>query len=615
MSDFLHLHGHSFHSNGTQPDALSSPEEIVKIAKEKGMPAIALTDHGSISGIPSFAKAAKEHGIKGIAGSELYVTKDPSWRAQKGEKRRDYSHCVALAKNWAGFEELCKLLSQASSAEQFYGRPRNSYDQLAQTENLIFLTACGGGILAQDDHECILSDLKAAVGKERLYVELQPHNDDRQKVVNSRAVDMSKTLDLGLVSTQDYHYAMPGDNITHEILLAIGTRDVWSNPDRWKYPVDDLFMKTKAEMVKGFMPQIHDGIVTVQQVADSFANNEKIASELNFEWQNLPVSLPDMGPRPDKQLADLCVAGLKRIGKYGVPEYQQRLVTEFKVIQECGFLSYFLVLREIIAWSRENGIAVGPGRGSSGGSLVCYLIGITQIDPIRHGLLFERFYRPGRVDLPDIDSDFEDERREEVIDYISNRFGDDRVSSVATYNTLGAKGAIKDVARVFEINHMEANAATAQVDDGLPAADVFNHGAIKAFLAKYPAVEPHAKRLVGWMRGTGQHAAGVVIAGVPLSERAHVIRKDARAVVSWDKDTIEGLGLMKLDVLGLRTMTILRHAVENVWKRRAKKIDLEQIPLDDPRTLEMFDRADTTGVFQMESAGMRRVLKDVNVDV
>jgi DNA polymerase-3 subunit alpha len=300
----------------------------------------------------------------------------------------------------------------------------------------------------------------------------------------------------------------------------------------------------------------------------------------------------------------------------GKPEYVERLQFEFKTIRESGFLTYFLVLRDIINWSQKNGVMVGPGRGSSAGSLLCYLIGITQIDPLKHGLIFERFYRPGRVDLPDIDTDFEDERREEVLAYIRRRFGDEHVAGVASYTTFGGKGAIKDVARVFEIDHQEVNKATIQVElkqvDGEES--VFEADSIKPLFAKYPLLGRFSKELLGKMRGTGQHAAGVVIAGVPLSTRAVIAQKEERRVVNWDKGIIESMGLMKLDVLGLRTLSILRNCAEHVFHSRGIKIDFNAILLDDAKTLDIFQQGLTTGVFQFESNGMRQLLRSLKVD-
>lgn len=627
MAEFTHLHGHSFHSNALQPDALSSPKDIVKRAKELGMTQIALTDHGSISGIPDFVKATAKEGIKPIVGSELYVCSDPAWRpARKGEetaekseegRRSDYSHCVALCHNWEGFQELCTLLSRANSDPNFYYRPRNSFDDIKATKHITFTTACAGGILKRPDHEAVLVDLLAALGPDRLHLEIQPHMDDGQDVVNRRAVEMQQKLGLKLVAAQDYHYARPGDHETHEVLLAIGAKKSWGDPDRWKYPVDDLFIKTKAEMVKAFLPHVQAGNLTLAHVAEAINNAEAIGDRMNFEWHDLPVSLPDMGADPLGQLARMCLDAARARGLDTKREYVERLVYEMGVIRDCGFVAYFLVLAEIIAWCRKNGIMVGPGRGSSGGSLVCWLIGITQIDPLRHGLLFERFYRPGRIDLPDIDSDFDQKRRDEVIAYIRNRWGDAYVANVASYTMLKPKGAITDVARVFDVDHFEVKAATTQVDDGQDGEDtewMWEEPSIAKLMSKYPTVERHARKLDGVMRGTGQHAAGIVISGVPIAERAAVSRRDGRAVVCWDKHTIESLGLMKLDVLGLRTMSILREAAENVWKTRAVKIDYENIPLDDARALDVFQRGDTTAVFQFEGRGMRQTLKNLKVD-
>jgi DNA polymerase-3 subunit alpha len=615
VSEFVHLHGHSHFSNALVPDALSSPEDLVKRAKELGLDTICVTDHGEISAIPHLCKAAKAAGLKAICGSELYVCDDPSIH----DPANRYQHLVALAMNWDGFLELLDLLSKANTATQFYYKPRNSYDQVKATKNLIFLTACAGGVLKRDDWEAKALELHGHFNQwgvsTRFFVEIQPHDLEYQWEINSRAVHMHEKHGVPIVATQDFHYAYPGSEQTHEVLLAIGTKQNWSDPKRWRYP-PGMHIRSMAEMVKAFMPHIHAGRLSAELVSKALNAPREIAEHLNFEWKELPVSLPDMGADPERQLMELCIASLKERGLIGKPEYVERLQFEFKTIKESGFLTYFLVLRDIINWSQKNGVMVGPGRGSSAGSLLCYLIGITQIDPLKHGLIFERFYRPGRVDLPDIDTDFEDERREEVLAYIRRRYGDEHVAGVASYTTFGGKGAIKDVARVFEIDHQEVNKATIMVDlkqtDGEEA--VFEADSIKPLFAKYPLLDRFSRDLLGKMRGTGQHAAGVVIAGVPLSSRAVISQKEERKVVNWDKGIIESMGLMKLDVLGLRTLSILRNCAEHVFHSRGIKIDFNAIPLDDAKTLDIFQQGLTTGVFQFESNGMRQLLRSLRVD-
>ncbi|KAA0573415.1 DNA polymerase III subunit alpha [Azospirillum sp. Sh1] len=624
---FHHLHGHSFFSNLLQPDALSSPDDLAKRAASVGLSSICVTDHASIAGVPALLKAAKKHGLKGIVGSELYCTTDPAWRpASKEEGRRDYSHVVALAQNQDGFTELCRLLSKASGEPNFYGKPRNAFADLYETKNLIFTTACAGGVLKRGDADCVLRELVAAVGPERVYLEIQPHQDEGQRLVNARAVHLRDQLGLRLVATQDFHYANPGDNVGHEVLLAVGSQDVWSNPERWRYPVDDLYVKSGTEMLQAFAPWIKSGALDKAHVLEAFESTAIIADRLGFELTNRAISLPKMSDDSRKTLLVMAGEALKRKGLAGDERYVKRLVHEMNVLTEAGFLDYFLILADIIAWAKRNGIAVGPGRGSAGGSLLCYLIGITTIDPIRHGLIFERFFRPGRLDLPDIDTDFEDERRDEVLDYIERKYGKDHVCGVASYTMLKPRGAMKDVGRVFEINHVEINQVTGaikvpdiQVDDPeaekAHAEEIFADPAVAGFFRKYPVVEPHVRALTGWMRGTGQHAAGVVISGVPVADLCALLRgKDGRRVSCWDKWQIENMGQMKLDILGLRTMTILRHAAEYVLQRTGRRIVYEDLSLDDPRTLELFDKGDTTGVFQCESHGMREVFKGCKVD-
>lgn len=617
MSEFVHLHGHSYFSNWQQPDALCSPKQLVERAKLAGFDALALTDHGTIMGTPQFVKECKDAGIKPIVGSELYISAGPLDARPKDKTDKEfrrYVHMVALATNWRGFEELMELISLANEEDHFYYKPRNTFEECAATERLIFLTACAGGVLSTDDYEKNVVYMRDKVGTSRFFLEIQPHMDEAQILVNNRALQMSEKHDIFLTATQDFHYAEAKQSQTHEVLLAIGQRKPWSSPDRWKYPVSDLYLKSEPEMMEAFSKMIPASNLSVADVMLAVKMTKHIAKQCSVEWQKNPISLPDMGADPTKQLMQACVDGLKVKGLDALPEYLDRLRYELGVIKGSGFLDYFLVLSDIIAWCNKEGIMVGPARGSSAGSLVCYLIGITRIDPIKHELLFERFYRPGRIDLPDIDTDFEDERRDEVIAYISQRFGERNVCGVANYNKLGAKQAIKDVCRVFEVGHMEANRATSQVKNGLEDDEVFEENSIQELFEKHPNVERFARELVGTMRGMGQHAAGIVVSGIPVAKRSAVWRKDGRAVSCWDKRVIEDMGLMKLDVLGLRTLSILRNAAENIKALRGVDINFDEIPLDDEKSLEMFNDGLTTGVFQFESIGMRGLLRSLNVD-
>jgi DNA polymerase-3 subunit alpha len=590
---------------------------LVERAKLAGFDALALTDHGTVMGAPAFVKECVAAGIKPIVGSELYISVNPLDARPKDKTDKEfrrYVHMVALATCWNGFEELMELISLANEEDHFYYKPRNTFEECAATDHLIFLTACAGGVLSTDYYEKNVVYMMDKVGPGRFFLEIQPHMDEQQILVNNRAVGMSEKHGLFLTATQDFHYTEAKQSQTHEVLLAIGQRKAWSSPDRWKYPVNDLYLKSEEEMMTAFSKMIAVSNLSVVDVLGAVKTTKHIARQCSIEWQKKPISLPDMGVDPTKQLMQACVDGLKAKSLSGNAEYIDRLKYELGVIKDSGFLDYFLVLKDIIGWCGKEGIMVGPARGSSAGSLVCYLIGITRIDPIKHGLLFERFYRPGRIDLPDIDTDFEDERRDEVIAYISQRFGERNVCGVANYNKLGAKQAIKDVCRVFEVGHMEANRATSQVKNGLEDDEVFDEPSIKELFEKHPNVERFARELVGTMRGMGQHAAGIVVSGMPVAKRSAVWRKDGRAVSCWDKRIIEDMGLMKLDVLGLRTLSILRNAAENIKALRGVDIDFDAIPLDDEKSLEVFNEGLTTGVFQFESVGMRGLLRSLNVD-
>lgn len=624
---FAHLHGHSHFSNLTVPDAIGTPTDLVARAKDIGLTSIALTDHGTVAGIPELVKAAAKAGIKPIVGSELYCCIDASVKPAKGEAKPPTAHVVALAKNWDGFIELCQMLSKAGRPEHFYYRPRTSFDDLANSKHLLFTTACQGGILCHPEHEQVMNKLAGELGKERLFVEIQPIFDDGQKATNRLAIATAERLGLDLVAAQDYHYPAPEMANTHEVLLTLRQLHdgiTWTSPNRqYYYPRGELYVRSPREMAAAFFRHVQAGELTAQQVATALRNSVKVTELTDFKWQKMPITLPVMSDNPAKTLLTICMAELKRRGLDTKPEYAARLKFEFETMLKSGFISYFLILRDIVQWARSNDVMVGPGRGSAAGSLISYLAGVTGIDPIQHGLIFERFYRPGRIDLPDIDIDFDQERRDEVLEYIRQRFGKENVAGIGNYNRLKGKSAINDAARIFSIPMDVVRAATAHVEEGKdldidPKLDaeqnVFSVPEVKALFARFPTLDANARGLVGVLRTFGQHAAGVVISGEPIANRAQLMHRDEREVVCWDKRIVEEFGLMKLDVLGLRTMTILRKTRENIYRLTGRRLDYDAIPLDDALTLGMFNRADTTGIFQYESDFVRAVLKQINVN-
>lgn len=617
-SALTHLHGHSAFSNVLGPDALCTPDALVKRAADMGLDAICLTDHASVSGVPSFAKACEKAGLKPIVGAELYVCLEAElgFRPTKENPFKTSWHLLALARSWDGLLELFQLLTTANSAGRFYRRPRNTLEDLYDTKHLVFTTACMGGILIRDDWQLRLAELHSHVGRDRLFLEIQAHDHDQQRLVNSRAVAASRDLGLRLIAAQDFHYAEHGQHIAHECMINIGTGYTIADPNRRQYGTDQLFITSAEEMLGAFyQAHILPGHLDQADVLRAIINTRAVAEQLDFKWQNLPVSLPAMAANPEATLMGLCLDGLAKKGLDTKLEYLQRLKYEFGVLQATGFLNYFLLLHDIVAWARSQGIMVGPGRGSAAGSLVSYTLGITSVDPIEHRMMFERFHRPGRLDLPDIDTDFEDARRDEVLAYITGKFGVDHVSKISNWNTLAARGAIKDAARVLNIDHNIVNGATRQCTDYKASDDeVMEHQAIVSLFNANPGLEALARSLCGVMRGVGEHASGIIVAGVPLRERGVLQqRQGGMQAIGWDMRQAEQVGLMKLDVLGLRTLQILRRTNDNLRAAGRAPIDFEALPLTDPNVLNLFNEGQTVSVFQFESHGIRRALKEVGV--
>ena len=579
-----------------------------------------LTDHASVAGVPAFYEACSKAGLAAIVGSELYVCTEAELplRPAKGEKIRSYVHLLALARNWDGMLELFALLSAANDPLHFYRRPRNTFEELHATKNLVFTTACMGGVLSRDDYALQVAELARCCGKDRVWLEIQALSAPGQHIINSRAVELSEKLGLGLVAAQDFHYAEPGGHVPHECMINIGTGFTMGDAGRRTYNTNELFVTSAADMLGMFAnAHIATGHLHKDHVLRAIANTRVVAEQLDFKWETFTPSLPVMSANPDATLMQLCLDSLRRRGLDRQLPYLERLKYEFGVLQKSGFLSYFLVLHDIVAWARSQEIMIGPGRGSAAGSLVTWLLGITSVDPLVHGLMFERFYRPGRIDLPDIDTDFEDVRRGEVLEYIVNRFGADNVSKVTTFSMLKARGAIKDVARIFNINNVEVNRATVAVTDGkLTDDEVFDQPTIKALFSRHEGLETYARALTGVIRGTGEHASGIIVAGEPISRRGVMVRpKEAGGLpaVCWDMRQAEQQGLMKVDVLGLRTLQVLRRANDNLQAKTGERIDFETLPLDDRRVLQLFSEGKTVSIFQFESGGIRQALKEVGV--
>lgn len=619
----IHLHNHSHYST---LDGLMKIEEMIDRAKEIGSPAISVNDHGSISALPEFYKKCNAAGVKPIIGCEFYCVLNAE--GSKGEKRY---HLNVMAKNWAGVQSIMHMLTIAG--RQFYIRPRITLEQALEFHDCVVTTACCMGPMAIDDlYSDYATRLKATYGED-LYFEIMPHVivDDKegidiQKRSNVRAMEMSAVLGVKMVATNDAHFAKKEDASTHDVLLAIQTGRTLNDPYRWKMG-DFFYLKSDEEMIEAFKRETPYIIEAVY--LDAMQTTYEIADKCNVVMPKFEINLPNPYTEDDETMfGQRLVEGWhKKILTKVHPElhsaYQKRLLYEIEVIRDKDFVRYFLIVEDMIRWSRENGIMVGPARGSSCGSLVCYLLDITQIDPIKWGLFFERFLNPERTDYPDIDVDVQDDRRSDVIQYVRNKYGKDKTAMISTFSFLGAKSAFRDVCRVFGIEMKDVNKLSKSIEPGTIAnefgevtgtytdVEAFEHvPELANFAANYPGVVEQIKRLDGTIRQMGVHAAGVVVASKPLDECAAVMSRNDVDAVCWDKRTCEDpFGLIKMDLLGLSTLSVLNMAKRLIRENHGVDIEFTEIPMEDEPTLEEFRQGRGIAVFQFENSGAQGLLR------
>ncbi|MFH1183093.1 MAG: DNA polymerase III subunit alpha [Candidatus Moraniibacteriota bacterium] len=617
---FVHLHVHSHYS---LLDGMAKIGELVKRAKELGMPALAITDHGNMYGAIEFYEKAKDAGIKPIIGAEIYLTADRKERGENGKGEKPF-HLVLLAKNEEGYRNLLKIVSVAH-LEGFYYKPRADKELLRRyAKGLIALTACASGevprLLNLGKTEKALQAAKEyqeIYGRENFYLELQPH--DQYAELNEKIKELSAKIGAPLVLSNDIHYVYADDKEAQDILLCVQSGKKIDDTDRMSLKDFDLHFKTAEEMRSAFMD--------VPEAAD---NTLKIAEECNLELK-LGASLLPAFPtpsvtNPDDYLLELCNVGVKkRFGK-NLEEVDERInerfLYEIETIKRMGFASYLLIVQDFVNWAKGQGIVVGPGRGSAAGSLISYLLGITEIDPLKYNLLFERFLNPDRISMPDIDVDFADDRRDEVINYVAEKYGHDKVAQIITFGTMAARASVRDVGRVLGYPYELCD----RVAKMIPMMTNFKEAlkVARDLIELYeqdPAVTKlidFAKRLEGVARHASRHACGVVIAPEDLtnfSPLQYASNVDKTVITQYEMKSIEKIGLLKMDFLGLKNLTLLQNTV-NIIKRRHKiEIDLGNIPLDDPKAYVLFQKGETTGFFQYESAGMRRYLKKLQPTV
>ncbi len=616
-SDFVHLHVHSEYS---LLDGAARLEKLVQKAKELRFPALALTDHGNLFGAVDFYTACEKSGVKPILGCELYVA--PGSRFERSGQDGSYegaSHCTVLVRNTTGYHNLMKLVSKAY-LEGFYYKPRVDRELLAQhADGLLVLSGCLNSevsrLLAAGDEANARQAAgwyQEIFGKDYYFMEVQSHGLDEQIRVTEGTLRLARALGAPLCGTNDSHYLEAEHAQAHEALLCIQTGTTMSDPNRWRFSTNEFYLKSADEMRAVFkdLPEAYRNTIAVA---------ERCNVDLSFGQFHLPKYQVPEGFTLDSYLEHLAFGGLaRRYGATPPDAVRERLSYELGVITKMGFSGYFLVVWDFIAYARRQGISVGPGRGSSAGSLVAYCLGITNMDPIRYGLIFERFLNPERISMPDMDIDFADDRRDEVIRYVVERYGADRVAHIITFGTMGAKAVIRDVARVLGFSYGEAD-RLAKLVPGFPLNITLDESLEKSPpLAEQVKREPRvgelwsvAKALEGCTRHASVHASAVVISDEPLMERVPLYKDPKRPelITGFAMGPIEKLGLLKMDFLGLKTLTVISHAARLIKESRGLTLDPDAFPLDDPKTYQLLTEARTFGVFQLESGGMRDALR------
>jgi DNA polymerase-3 subunit alpha len=647
-SGFVHLHNHTEYS---MLDGASRITDMFARAGELGMPAVGMTDHGYLFGAYEFWKKSQGTGVTPIIGLEAYVTpgthRSDKTRVRWGDERTRpgddvsgsgaYTHMTLLAKDNTGLHNLFRMDSLASLDQVYAKWPRVDRELLSQhAKGLVATTGCPSGEvqtrirLGQYDlAKQAASDLRDMFGRESFFCEVMDHGLDIERRVHKDLLRLARELDLPLLATNDTHYTRPEDAKAHAALLCVQSGSTLMDPDRFKFDADEFYLKTPDEMrhIWRELPEACDNTLLVAEMCE--------VSFTEGEGRYMPRFPCPPGENEESWFVKEVEKGLRDRFPGGVPDYAKKQAEfETEVIVSKGYPGYFLVVADFITWAKENGIRVGPGRGSGAGSMCAYAMKITDLDPIPHGLIFERFLNPERASMPDFDVDFDERRRGEVIRYVTEKYGDDRVAQIVTYGTIKAKQAVKDSARVmghpFSVGEQLTKAMPADVmGKGVPLSDIYDaehprHGEGKEF-RDLVATEPHLQEIVetatgleGLKRQWGVHAAGVIMSSEPLIDVIPIMRRlqDGQVITQFDYPSCESLGLVKMDFLGLRNLTILDDAIENVKANRGEDIDLDELSrtLDDPEAYRLLQRGDTLGVFQLDGGGMRTLLKLMQPD-
>src|ERR1700733_7145182 len=625
MAEFTHLH---LHTDYSLLDGACDVEKLVAHVDSIGQKAVAITDHGNIYGAVHFFEAAKAQGVKPILGCELYICPQEDHRAPPEKDK--YHHLLVLAENEEGYRNLVRITSEAS-LHGFYRKPRISKNFLAKhAQGLIGFSGCLAGELCgnlmagkYEDARATASQYQDIFGRGNFFLEIQDQGLELEKKIHADLFRLEKELDIPLVATNDSHYLCEDDHHAHEVLLCVQTAGSIHDPKRFKFDSDQFYVKTAAEMDKLFShaPQV---------VSRTMQFAERCSFKLNKVTNPFPEFAVPAGHTIDSYFAEVCRLGFRKrldttirhlgdrgLRKRPISDYQERLEREIDCIKQMKFAGYFLIVWDFIKYAREVHIPVGPGRGSAAGSLGSYAMEITDIDPLQNELLFERFLNPERVSMPDIDIDFCMNRRGEVIDYVTRKYGRDNVAQIITFGTMAAKAAIKDVGRAMDIPYADVDRIAKMVPAtiGITITKALEDSPqLREAIEKDGQIRElfdTARKLEGLVRNSGVHAAGVVISPRPLTDLVPLHRtKNDEIVTAFDMVAIDKLGLLKMDFLGLTTLTILTDALKLILQTRGTPLTLEEIPLEDDETYKkVFYKGLTSGVFQFESHGMREVLR------
>ncbi|MBE6038922.1 MAG: DNA polymerase III subunit alpha [Anaerofustis stercorihominis] len=613
---FAHLH---VHTQFSLLDGFCNIKKLVKKVKELGMTSVAITDHGVMFGVIDFYKECQKQGIKPIIGCEIYMS-ERSMYQKEGRIDMENYHLVLLAENIEGYRNISKIVSD-SYTDGFYRKPRADFDLLRKhSEGVIALTGCIAGKVPQKiirgQIEEARKDLETLIdiyGKDNLFIEIQDHGMEDERIANETLIKFAQETGVGLVATNDAHYVEKSDAYYHDVLLCVQTAATVNDPKRLKFSGDTFYIRTQEEMEELF-----------SYVPEAITNTGKIAERCNveFEFHNYHLPKYDVpgGYTAKEYLRKMAFEGIYRRYETVDDELIARLEEELSVIDKMGFNDYILIVYDFIKYAKDNGISVGPGRGSAAGSVACYALGITDIDPIKYALIFERFLNIERVSMPDIDVDFCYENRHKVIEYVIEKYHPENVAQIVTFGTLGAKNAIRDVGRALGMSYADCDKVAKAIPKKLGIT-------IEESLKENPELAQMAEEdeaigklieismaLEGSPRHTSTHAAGVVITDIPIREYVPLYAVDGNLATQFSMTTIEELGLLKMDFLGLRTLTVIKDAVDNVYRSRGIKLDMQTLPVDDPNVYSLISRGDTMGVFQLESGGMRQFLQNLKPD-